>query len=194
MVSYLKPFLYRRGQGVINPKIKLLLTLFSSFFRIGIFTWGGGYAMVPLIQQVLVDKKKLMSDEDFINTLSVAQSLPGAIAINTAGLVGIRIAGIQGLLMAVLGSVLPSFIIIIFAVTVLRHYGDLIFVQHFFRGAIPAIVALIASGILSIAKRALTNNYDLIISGVFLGLILIFGFHPFWIILLGVLTGLVKRS
>ena len=178
----------------IKRKKGMLKILFVSFFRIGAFTWGGGYAMVPLIQKELVQKKELMNDDDFINILSIAQSFPGAIAINTAGLVGNRLAGFPGLLVAIFGSVLPSFIIMIMAATLLFHYGNLVLVQRFFRGAIPAIVALIASGIFSIAKRAFKQRFDLILSGVFFILLLIFGFHPFWIILIGALTGLVRKS
>ena len=83
MVSYLKSFC-GENRSVVDQKKKILLNLFISFIRIGTFTWGGGYAMVPLIQKELVDKKQLISDEDFITGLSVAQGLPGAIAINTA--------------------------------------------------------------------------------------------------------------
>jgi len=149
--------------------------------------------MIPLIQRELVEKKRLIGDKDFIDGLSVAQGLPGAIAINTAGLVGIRVAGIPGMLVAVLGSVIPSFLIILIAATVWLRFGNLMLVQRFFRGATPAIVALIASGIVSIAKRALSNRFDLILSGVFIVLVLIFRFHPLWIVLLGALTGLVRR-
>ena len=89
--------------------------------------------MVPLIQRELVQKKRLMNDEDFINILSIAQSFPGAIAINTAGLVGNRLAGFPGLLVAILGSVLPSFTVMIMAATILFHFGDLVLVQNFSR-------------------------------------------------------------
>ncbi|HQK82534.1 MAG TPA: chromate transporter [Atribacter sp.] len=179
---------------LIKRKKGILRILFVSFFQIGAFTWGGGYAMVPLIQRELVQKKRLMNDEDFINILSIAQSFPGAIAINTAGLVGNRLAGFPGLLVAILGSVLPSFTVMIMAATILFHFGDLVLVQRFFRGAVPAIVALIATGIFSIAKRALKQRFDLILSGVLFVLVLVFDFHPFWIILIGALTGLVRKS
>ena len=179
---------------LIKRKKGILWILFVSFFRIGAFTWGGGYAMVPLIQRELVQKKELMNDDDFINILSIAQSFPGAIAINTAGLVGNRLAGFPGLLVAILGSVIPSFTIMILAATLLFHYGDLVLVQRFFRGATPAIVALIATGIFSIAKKAFKQRFDLIISSGFFIFLLIFDFHPFWIILIGALTGLVRKS
>jgi chromate transporter len=82
----------------------------------------------------------------------------------------------------------------IMAATILFHFGDLVLVQRFFRGAVPAIVALIATGIFSIAKRALKQRFDLILSGVLFVLVLVFDFHPFWIILIGALTGLVRKS
>jgi chromate transporter len=179
---------------LIKRKKGILWILFVSFFRIGAFTWGGGYAMVPLIQRELVQKKELMNDDDFINILSIAQSFPGAIAINTAGLVGNRLAGFRGLLVAILGSVIPSFTIMILAATLLFHYGDLVLVQRFFRGATPAIVALIATGIFSIAKKAFKQRFDLIISSGFFIFLFLFDFHPFWIILIGALTGLVRKS
>ncbi|NLJ38031.1 MAG: chromate transporter [Candidatus Atribacteria bacterium] len=179
---------------LIKRKRGIIKVLFVSFFQIGAFTWGGGYAMVPLIQRELVQKKRLMNDDDFINILSIAQSFPGAIAINTAGLVGNRLAGFPGLLVAIFGSVLPSFIIMIAAATILYHFSGLALLERFFRGAIPAVVALIATGIFSIAKRALKRRFDLILSGLLFVLALVFGFHPFWIILIGALTGLVRKS
>lgn len=179
---------------LIKRKTGIIKDLFVSFFQIGAFTWGGGYAMVPLIQRELVQKKRLMDDDDFINILSIAQSFPGAIAINTAGLVGNRLAGFPGLLVAIFGSVLPSFIIMIVAATILYRFSGLALLERFFRGAIPAVVALIATGIFSIAKRALKRRYDLILSGLLFVLALVFGFHPFWIILIGALTGLVRKS
>ena len=179
---------------LIKRKRGIIKVLFVSFFQIGAFTWGGGYAMVPLIQRELVQKKRLMNDDDFINILSIAQSFPGAIAINTAGLVGNRLAGFPGLLVAIFGSVLPSFIIMIAAATILYHFSGLALLERFFREAIPAVVALIATGIFSIAKRALKRRFDLILSGLLFVLALVFGFHPFWIILIGALTGLVRKS
>jgi len=193
MVSYLKSFC-GENRSVVDQKKKTLFNLFISFIRIGAFTWGGGYAMVPLIQKELVDKKQLISDEDFITGLSVAQGLPGAIAINTACYVGQRVAGFPGMLTAVLGSVLPSFLIILMAATFLFHFGDHELVQHFFRGATPAIVALIACGIVSIGKKALKKRIDLVLAVVLFTLVLIFRFHPLWIVLLGAFTGLWRKS
>ncbi|SUY54661.1 chromate transport protein [Clostridium tetani] len=94
--------------------MKKLLTMFWSFFKIGAFTFGGGYAMVPLIEVEVVDKKKWIDKEEFLDTLVIAQSFPGALAVNTSIFIGYRIGGAVGAIMALLGTVLPSFFIIIF--------------------------------------------------------------------------------
>ncbi|HOQ67957.1 MAG TPA: chromate transporter [Candidatus Atribacteria bacterium] len=171
-----------------------LFSLFFSFFKIGIFTWGGGYAMLPLIKREIVEKKKVLTDEEFIEGLSVAQSLPGAVAINTACFVGRKVRGIAGMLVSVLGASLPSFLIILLITSFFLQYRQLEVVQNFFRGATPAIVALIAGAVVDIGKSALNDWEDLIIAFFLFFLLFFLELHPLWIVLIGGILGVVRRK
>ncbi|HOQ51837.1 MAG TPA: chromate transporter [Candidatus Atribacteria bacterium] len=171
-----------------------LFSLFFSFFKIGAFTWGGGYAMLPLIKREIVEKKKMLTEEEFIEGLSVAQSLPGAIAINTACFVGRKVGGITGSIAAISGAVLPSFLVIMFVASFFLQYRHLEVIQNFFRGATPAIVALIAGGVVDIGKSALDNWEDLIIAFLLFFLVVLLELHPLWIVLIGGMLGMVRRK
>ena len=104
--------------------IKKYAILFWEFFKVGIFTIGGGIAMIPQIQQVVVEDKKWISEEDMLDCIAVAQSLPGVVAINSATYIGNRMYGVKGALAATLGVVAPSFIIIIVVVSFLGAIGE----------------------------------------------------------------------
>ena len=96
----------------MNDKLKRALSLFATFFKIGLFTFGGGYAMIPLIEKEIVDKKKWITGDDILEIFAISESTPGPIAINSATFVGYKTAGFLGALFATLGVVLPSFTII----------------------------------------------------------------------------------
>jgi len=177
---------------LITNKWKVLIDLFLSFLKIGAFTWGGGYAMLPLIKREIVEKRKMLTNEEFIEGLSVAQSMPGAIAINTACFVGRKVSGIAGTLVSVLGASLPSFFVIIIFISFFIQYRYLTTVQNFFRGAAPAIVALIGGAVVDIGKSALNNWGDLIIAISLFLLIFFFNIHPLWIVLIGGILGMLR--
>lgn len=125
----------------------ILLKLFYTFFKIGLFTFGGGYAMIPLISDAVVSNGWL-SEEQFLNILAVAESTPGPVAINTATFVGSTQSGIMGSICATLGVVLPSFIIILVVAALLKNFLKYSGVQGFMKGVRPCVAALIiAAGI-----------------------------------------------
>ncbi len=128
--------------------------LFLVFFRIGAFTFGGGYAMLPLIQNAVVDKKKWLSDTEFIDMLAIAQSLPGPIALNTAVFVGNKHKGVKGSIFSSLGIILPSFITILLLVIVFTQFRENHAVEAVFKGIRPAVVALIFAPLLRMGKNA----------------------------------------
>ena len=97
----------------MKTNLKTLLSIFSVFFRIGAFTFGGGYAMIPLIQKETVEKKKWITDDDILEIIAIAASTPGPIALTSATFVGYRVAGVLGALFGTVGMVLPSFTIIL---------------------------------------------------------------------------------
>lgn len=133
---------------------KKYFEMFYSFFKIGAFTIGGGYAMIPLIEKEVVDKKQWIEQEEFLDMLALAQSAPGPIAINTAVFVGYKMAGPLGVFFTVLGSVLPSFLIILLVAAFFTSIKDSAAVEKAFKGIRPAVVALIAAPVIRMGKAA----------------------------------------
>ena len=133
-------------------KNSIYYKLFLVFFKIGAFTIGGGYAMVPLIKEVLVDKNKWLNDEEFVDGLAIAQSTPGILAVNTAIITGTKIAGKLGAVVAALGAVLPSFIMILILATSLSSVRNSPIFVAFFNGIKPVTVALIFISVIKMAK------------------------------------------
>lgn len=132
-------------------KLKTLLNVFLTFFRIGAFTFGGGYAMIPLIQRETVEKHGWVTDDDILEIIAIAESTPGPIAINAATFVGYRTAGFWGSFCATMGVVLPSFMIITLISYVLKEFQNNRIVQYAFFG--------IRAGVLALIIKALWNMY-----------------------------------
>lgn len=130
-----------------------LIALFLTFLKIGAFTFGGGYAMIPLIQKEVVDRQKWISDQDILEIVAIAESTPGPIAINAATFVGYRTAGFAGAFLATLGVVVPSFFIILGISFVLRQFQELKPVQYAFEGIRAGVLALIAKACYSMYKQ-----------------------------------------
>ena len=128
--------------------------MFITFVRIGAFTIGGGYAMIPLIQREVVQVRKWMSPKEFIDMLALAQSAPGVIAINTAIFIGYKLKGVRGSIVTALGCALPSFVIILLIAMVFTNFKDNPVVERIFKGIRPAVVALIAAPLYNMAKAA----------------------------------------
>ncbi|MBO5783385.1 MAG: chromate transporter [Clostridia bacterium] len=134
-------------------KAKKLWTLFSTFFKIGGFTFGGGYAMIPLIQREVVEKHGWASEDDILEILAIAESTPGPIAINSATFIGSRVAGFWGSACATLGVVLPSYLIITLIAFVLRNFLEVDAVRYAFFGIRAGVLALILKSLWTMAKK-----------------------------------------
>ncbi len=128
---------------------KTLLEIFLTFLRIGAFTFGGGYAMIPLIQKETVEKHGWISDRDILEIVAIAESTPGPIAVNSATFVGYRVCGFTGALCATLGVVLPSFLVITAIAFVLREFQSMKVVQYAFFGIRAGVLALILKALWS---------------------------------------------
>ncbi|MGC8890111.1 MAG: chromate transporter [bacterium] len=178
-------------EEVVKYKLDLLVSVFVMFFKIGAFTWGGGYAMLPLIKNEVVEKRKWITSEDFIDGIAVSQSLPGPIAVNTATFVGHKLCGTFGAIVAVAGAMLPSFISIIVIAMFFLRFRNLTVVQNFFRGANPAIIALIVSAVIDIGRDALKRYREVIIAAVLLFLLLYLKIHPILAILIALVLGII---
>lgn len=132
---------------------KIILQIFGTFFKIGAFTFGGGYAMIPLIQKEVVEKRKWITDEDILEIVAIAESTPGPIAINAATFVGYRTAGFAGAFMATLGVVIPSFVIIYVIAAVLREFQNIRAVACAFFGIRAGVLALIVKACISMFNQ-----------------------------------------
>ena len=132
----------------------MFFQLFLTYLKIGTFTIGGGYAMLPLIQREVVERKGWIDEEEFLNMIALAQAAPGLIAVNSAIFIGWRVGGWKGVCGAVLGAVLPSFIIILAIAMIFTGWKELPAVEAVFKGVRPAVVALIAAPLVKMAKSA----------------------------------------
>ncbi len=127
------------------------LKLFTTFFKIGAFTIGGGYAMIPLIQREIVDEQHWLEEEEFLNMIALAQAAPGVIAVNSAIFLGYRLDGWRGLILSVLGAILPSFVIILLIAMAFRNIREIPQVEAVMKGVRPAVVGLLAAAVIRMA-------------------------------------------
>lgn len=175
-----------------------LLQVFLSFFKIGAFTFGGGWAMVPLIRRELVDRQKWLEDSEFVDILAIAQSGPGPIAINTSVLCGYKVRGLPGSLVATLGSSLPSFVIILVIANFFLKIRDSKAVEAIFKGMRPAIFGLLISAVWQVGRKSISNRKDIVFAAVGAVLLLFFKVNPIFAVLTaavgGVAYGLTQRS
>ncbi len=167
--------------------------LFFSFMKIGAFTIGGGYAMIPIIEQEVVDKRKWIDSKEFLDMVVLAQTAPGILAMNISVLVGNKVAGRRGAIFSALGSGLPSFIIILLIAMFFNKFQDNIYVIKAFRAIRPAVVALIAVPVFKLGKAAKIGWSTIWIPIVAALLIWLLGVSPVWIVLAAIIGGLVWR-
>jgi len=164
--------------------------IFWTFSKIGAFTIGGGYAMLPLIQREIVERKKWISESDFIDMIAVSQAAPGIWAVNIAIFTGHRMKGTMGSIVATLGAVLPSFFIILLIAMFFRNFQDNPYVIKIFNAIRPAVVALIAVPVFTTARAAGINLKTVVIPAVAAFLIWFWGVSPIYVVLGAALGGL----
>lgn len=149
----------------MQSKLKKAILLFCTFFKIGAFTFGGGYAMIPLITKEVVDNKKWVTNEDILDVIAIAESTPGPIAVNSATFIGCKIAGFWGAVFATLGVVLPSFVIISLISIILEKFNEIQAVKFAFDGIRAGVIALIIKALVSMYKQCPKNIFSYIIAG-----------------------------
>lgn len=175
--------------------MKRLFEIFGIFFKIGLFTIGGGYAMLPIIQKEVVESKGWMTDEEFLDAISLTNSLPGPLATNSATFVGYRVAGVLGSVAAVLGAATPSVIIILLISMVFHNIIEYPVVQNVFNGVRPAVVALILYAVIKLAKSAKVGEYfNWLVALAGFAAISVFGLHPIVVVVCAALYGLFLRG
>ena len=165
--------------------------LFVSFWKIGMFTIGGGYVMIPLMERELVDNRKWLPRDQFLDLLSLSQAMPGIFAVNMATCVGKRLGGLRGVVCAILGNILTPIVLILLLAIFFRFFRDNPVVESVFLGLRPAVVALIAAPVFRLAKSANVTWRNCWIPVLSALLIWLLGISPVWVILAAIVGGLL---
>ena len=168
-----------------------LFKLFTTFFRIGLFTFGGGYAMIPLIERDVVERNGWLDKDMFVDLLAVAQSAPGVFAVNMAVFIGNKVRGRRGALTAAFGCVLPSVLIILLIALFFRQFRHIEVVNNVFMGIRPVVVALIAVPVFNLAKSARIGWGSVWIPLLSALLIVALGVSPVYVIIVAGIAGFV---
>jgi len=171
--------------------MRLLLDLFVSFFKIGLFTFGGGYAMLPMLQKEIVDKHKWVTEEEVLDYYAIAQCTPGVIAVNTATFVGTKLKGALGGAVATISVISPSLIIISIISTVLQNFAEFEIIQHALAGIRVAVAALVVSSVIKLYKKGVSGAVG---NGVFaasLLLMVLFDLSPIIIVVAALVIGVL---
>ncbi|MDR0733358.1 MAG: chromate transporter [Dysgonamonadaceae bacterium] len=157
--------------------------LFCTFAKIGTFTIGGGYAMLPLMEKEIVERKHWIEPEEFVDAVAVSQSLPGIFSVNVSIFTGYKLKGYLGSTVAVLGTVLPSFLAILLIAALFRHFNENIYVTKIFNAVRPAAVALIAVPVFTTARHIGVNLKNIVIPVAAAVLIWYWGVSPIYVVL-----------
>ena len=172
----------------------MLLDLFWTFARVGVMTFGGGYAMLPILQREVVEKKGWATEEELADYFAIGQCTPGIIAVNTATFIGQKTAGIAGGILATLGVVFPSLIIITLLASVISTFAELETVKHAFAGIRICVCVLILNAVIKLGKKAIVDTPTLLIAA----LVAVFAFFtdlsPVVFVLLAAAAGLLIQA
>lgn len=171
-------------------KLKLDCRLFLMFAQIGLFTIGGGYAMLPLIQREIVEKRQWATNDDVLNYYALGQCTPGIIAVNVATFIGYKMAGVFGGIFATLGVVFPSLVIISFLAICINYFADLPLVQSAFAGIRVAVAALVAMVIIEMSRKNIKNKVAGFLCLAAFAAIVFFAISPVLIVVIAGLCGI----
>lgn len=176
-------------------KGKLILNLFFTMLKIGLFTFGGGYGMIALLESELVEKKKWIEKDEFVDMIAIAESTPGPIAVNASTYVGYKIAGFMGSLLATIGVCLPSFIIIFLISLFFEKFVALKYVAYAFKGIQVCVTFLIFLAGIKLFKNMKKNIFNFILLFITMVLVIVFNlfkvsFSTIYFILISALIGI----
>jgi len=170
--------------------MKKILALFLTFFKIGLFTFGGGYAMLPILQREIVEKRKWATEDELMDYFAISQCTPGVIAVNTATFVGHKKKGAVGAAFTTFGVVLPSVIIITLIATLLTTFADIIYVQRALAGIRIVVAALITSTVIKLIKKGVKNFFQIAMCVLAFLLIVFLGLSPVYIVIGAAIFGI----
>lgn len=175
----------------MNTDWKLIRDIFFSFLKIGPVTFGGGYAMIPLIEREVVWKKRWITVKEVTEIFAIAQSVPGAIAINSAIFVGYRLAGFKGAVAAMFGVLLPTFWIVILLSVLYLYVQDNHYIEAAFVGIRAAVVAIIAYAAYKVGLTSIYDKTTWLVAIMSVIVLYVLQVHPVFMIVGGILTGLI---
>ncbi len=162
--------------------MKVLFDLFRAFFTIGALTFGGGYAMLPMLEREIVNKHKWATSEELLNYFAIGQCTPGIIAVNTATFVGYKIKGVIGGIAATLGVVAPSVVIITIIAMVLENFMDIVWVQNAFAGIRVAVCALITVSVVKLFKSNVKQHWHIVLAIIAFVVVALFKLSPVYVV------------
>lgn len=171
--------------------MKLFRELFISFFKIGLFTFGGGYAMLPMLQREIVDRHHWVTEEEVLDYYAIGQCTPGVIAVNTATFVGTKLAGAAGAAVSTVAVVTPSLIIITLISSILKNFASYEVVQHAFSGIRVGVAVLVVVSLAKLFKKGVKGKMGYGIFAVSMLLVVLFDISPVWIVLGALAFGLI---
>lgn len=174
--------------------MKTLLKLFFTFAKIGAFTFGGGYAMLSILQKEIVDVNKWATEEELLDYYAIAQCTPGIIAVNTATFVGVKQKGVIGGIVATIGLVIPSIIIITIIAAFIKNFLDYEIVDHIFGGIKAAVAALIVDAVITIGKKSMIDKVCIGLAIVSFILSAVFSVSPVILVIGGAAVGLILKG
>ena len=173
--------------------MKELFDLFWTFCKIGALTFGGGYAMLPIIQREIVENKKWSTEKEILDYYAVGQCTPGVIAVNTATFIGYKLRGMTGGIIATIGVVFPSLIIILTIASFLQNFADMAIVQSAFAGIRVAVVALIITTVIKLLKSSIKDYLGVIIAILAFIISAFLGLSPVYVVIAAGLTGFIFK-
>ena len=174
--------------------MKELISLFLTFARIGAFTFGGGYAMLPMLQREVVQNRKWATEDEVLDYFAIAQSTPGVIFVNTATFIGYKQKGIPGAIFATAGGVFPSLCIIMVIAAVLTNFAHLPVVQNAFGGIRVVVGVLIINAVAGMWKKSVVDKLGIVLAIIAFVVATFVDISPVWLVLLGAVIGIVVKS
>ena len=178
-------------ENIKENKGKRILQLFLTFLKIGAFTFGGGYAMIPFIEEEVVERKKWLSADDLLEAVAIAESTPGPIAINTATYVGARVAGPAGSAAATFGVVLPSLVIIYIISLFLEAFVKIKPVAYAFYGIRAAVLALIIKAVFTLGKKTKKSIFSAVMISAAFIVVAFLRVNAFYVIIGAAIAGII---
>lgn len=172
--------------------MKELLQLYAIFFKMGAFTFGGGYAMLPIIQEEIVEKRAWATDDEILDYYAIGQSTPGIIAVNTATFIGYNQKGILGGIVATLGIVSPSIIIITIIATFFKNFQNYLLVQHALSAVRVVVAALILNTVIKMYKDSVSGNISNILFVLSFLILALLNINPIVVIVVSAIVGIIQ--